>query len=72
MKGRAVQTVEVYGTDGDKPLFTGEFAFLPRAGDTISKDMGGYFEYHDVTEVWHREEVATGVFQACVRVDTVD
>lgn len=34
--------VEVYGKDEMKPLFEGDFAFMPRLGETISKDAGGY------------------------------
>jgi hypothetical protein len=64
--------VEVYGKDEMKPLFEGEFAFLPRLSDTISKEMGSYFEYHKVVEIWHREEGETGVFRPCVRVEIID
>jgi len=60
--------VEVYGKDELNPLFEGDFTFLPRIGEYISKDMGGYFEYYHVVQVWHREEGDTGVFQACMRV----
>ena len=64
--------VEVYENDENKALFEGEFVFLPRHGETISKDMGGYFSYYTVAEVWHREEGETGVFRACVRVEIDD
>lgn len=64
--------VEVYGKDELKPLFEGNFAFLPRVGDTISKDVGGYFDYYNVVDIWHREESNTGTFRACVRVDIDD
>lgn len=65
-------TVEVYGEDEMKSLFEGEFAFLPRRGETISKEMGGYFEYYKVVEIRHREEAETGIFRACVRVEIDD
>lgn len=64
--------IEVYENDEMQPLFEGDFAFMPRPGETISKDMGGYFNYYDVVAVWHREEGETGVFRACVRVKIDD
>lgn len=64
--------VEVYGEDEMKPMFKGEFSFLPRLGEYISKDAGGYFDYWTVKEIWHREEGETGVFQACLRVEIID
>ena len=64
--------VEVYEEE-DKTLFEGEFTFIPRIGEYISKEMkGGYFNYYKVVEVWHREEGETGVFQACMRVEIDD
>ncbi|WP_423141693.1 hypothetical protein ACOYW6_12820 [Parablastomonas sp. CN1-191] len=53
--------------DGEVLLFEADFHFLPRVGETISKDSGGYFTYYDVEEVWHRQE-ASGAFKACVGV----
>lgn len=64
--------VEIYEKDELKPLFLGDFAFLPRIGETISKEMGGYFNYYNVVEIWHREEGETGIFRACVRVELDD
>ena len=64
--------VEVYEKDEMKPLFEGDFAFLPRHGETISKEMGDYFNYYTVVEIWHREEGLTGTFRACVRVEIDD
>ena len=64
--------VEVYGKDELKVLFEGDFAFMPRMGETISKDVGGYFGYYTVVEIWHREESATGTFCSCVRVEIAD
>jgi hypothetical protein len=67
-----VPTVDVYEKDEMKPLFEGEFAFLPRLGETISKDMGDYFHYYNVVEVWHREDGKDSVFRAYVRVEIDD
>ena len=64
--------VEVFGEDEGAPLFIGEFDFLPRVGDTISKDMGGYFGYYTVIEVWHRERADSGVFRPCIQVELRD
>ncbi|GGN44136.1 hypothetical protein GCM10011349_08950 [Novosphingobium indicum] len=64
--------VEVYEKDEMKPLFEGEFTFLPRVGETVSKEMGGYFNYYSVVEIWHREEGDTRIFQACMRVEIDD
>ena len=61
--------VEVFvGETVDAPAFTAEFSFLPRVGEYLSKDTGGYFEYLQVVELWHREVAATGQYVACVRV----
>jgi len=65
-------SVEVYEKDELKPLFEGDFTFMPRLSETISKDMGGYFNYYNVVEIWHREEGETGIFHACVRVKIND
>jgi len=64
--------VEIYGKDEMHALFEGDFAFLPRRGDTISQERGGYFDYYTVVEVWHREDGETGRFRACVRVTADD
>ncbi|CCA91805.1 MULTISPECIES: hypothetical protein [unclassified Novosphingobium] len=64
--------VEVYEKDEMKPFFEGEFTFLPRVGETVSKEMGGYFNYYSVVEIWHREEGDTGIFQACMRLEIDD
>ena len=64
--------VEVYEKDEMNALFQGDFPFLPRLGETISKEMGGYFNYYNVVEIWHREVGETGFFQACVRVKIDD
>ena len=64
--------VEVFENDEMRALFEGDFQFLPRIGEYISKDTNGYFSYYKVVEVWHREEGETGVFRACVRVEIDD
>lgn len=66
--------VEVYGNeDGNNtPLFITSFDFLPRVGETISKDMGGYFAYYHVVEVWHREQASIGTFRTCLSVKLND
>jgi len=63
--------VEIYGEDEMRPLFVGFFDFLPRVGDTISKNAGGYFDYYDVKEIWHRESVKSR-FKTCIRVTLND
>jgi hypothetical protein len=65
-------TVEVFEKDEMTPIFDGDFPFLPRKGEYISKDMGSYFNYYNVVEVWYREEGETGVFRTCVRVEIDD
>lgn len=65
-------TVEVFGSDENKPIFSGEFDFLPRPGEHIAKESGGFFSYYDVIEIWHRETEAPGSFRACVRVKIDD
>jgi len=65
--------VEVFeGEAANTPLFAAEFAFLPRVGEYLSKDAGGYFEYLKVVEVWHRQQSDTGRFAPCVRVQRDD
>ncbi len=63
---------EIYEKDEVKPLFEGDFTFLPRIGETISKEMGGYFSYYKVVQIWHREEGETGNFQTCMQVEIID
>ena len=65
-------SVEVYEKDEMKALFVGDFTFFPRLGETISKEMGGYFNYYKVVEIWHREEGETGIFRSCLRVEIDD
>ncbi|MEL7706666.1 hypothetical protein AAG593_08890 [Citromicrobium bathyomarinum] len=65
--------VEVFaGEHGETLLFAGDFTAMPRIGETISRDAGGYFEYYDVTDVWYREDGQSGKFNACVSVKLND
>lgn len=64
--------VSVFGDDEMTPLFTAELAFMPRIGEYLSKDAGGYFRYYHVIEAWYAEVEDTGVFQACVQVKERD
>jgi hypothetical protein len=43
-------TVEVFEKDEMTPLFQGDFSFLPRIGEYISKDAGGI----STTTMWLR------------------
>lgn len=65
--------VEVYAVDEEiKPLLIAPFDFLPRIGETLSMEAGGYFEYYKVVEVWHRQNGVGGIFQTCLRVELDD
>lgn len=65
--------VEVFDReDASDPLFVGEFSFLPRVGDYLAREMGGYFRYYNVVEVWHRQDGERGAFRPCVRVEVDD
>lgn len=65
--------VEVFvGEDSLQPIFVGEFNFLPRIGDHLSKEEGDYFSYYSVVKVWHREDGQTGIFKPCVLVELDD
>ncbi|WP_232493501.1 hypothetical protein [Novosphingobium kaempferiae] len=66
--------VEVFGNEesDDAPLFVASFDFLPRVGENISKDVGGYFAYYEVVEIWHREDADSGTFRACLAVKLND
>jgi hypothetical protein len=65
-------TVEVFEGDASAPSFIAEFEFLPRAGEYLSSDAGGYFIYLNVVEVWHRQDGEAGQFKACLRVKQDD
>ena len=60
--------VEIFEGDENTPSFTAEFEFLPRVGEYLSRNSGGYFTYLNVVEVWHRQESGTGQFKPCLRV----
>jgi len=64
--------VEVFEGDGDTPSFSAQFEVLPRAGEYLSRDVGGYFTYLNVVEVWHLQETGTAQFKPCVRVRADD
>jgi hypothetical protein len=67
---------EVYAIDEKRDLetllFEVEFAFLPRVGETISRDVGRYFSCYEVLKTWHREEGQIGIFLACASVKLDD
>ncbi len=60
--------VEVFEGEADKPLFVADFDFLPRAGEYLSEDAGGHFEYFEIIEVWHRQDQNPDPFKACLSV----
>lgn len=59
--------VEFFLEDQDEMHFVGEFGAVPRIGETVARDAGGYFDYFEVLEVWYRGDTS-GKFQACVSV----
>lgn len=56
------------GDDSTEPAFVADFAFLPRVGEYLAHEAGGYFRHYEVMEVWHRQEGEGGAFRACIRV----
>ncbi|MDT9601098.1 hypothetical protein, partial [Sphingosinicella rhizophila] len=65
----AMPLVDVFEDENaDRPLFVGEFSFLPRAGEYIATEAGGYFRHYNVVEVWYRQEGEGQPFRACLRV----
>lgn len=65
--------VEIFDkSEENKPLFSAELDFLPRSGEYISREMGGYFSYYNVVEVWHHQESEGGPFRACIAVELDD
>ena len=65
--------VEVFeGENENEPIFIGEFAFMPRVGEYISRDAGGYFRYYNILETWYRQVGNDNSFKACVRVKADD
>lgn len=60
--------VEIFhGEHGDDLLLEADFDFVPRIGEHLSLDAGGYFAYYHVESVWYRQE-PTGEFRTCVGV----
>ena len=65
--------VEIFiGENELKPDFVGDFDFLPRIGEYISRERDGYFKYFHVREIWFRSKGETDAYQTCVRVDLDD
>ncbi len=64
--------VEVFEDQGDEPLFFGTFDASPRVGDKISKDAGGYFQYFEVVDLWHRCVDSSERFELCISVRAVE
>lgn len=65
--------VEVFeGEDATQPLFVAEFTFLPRVGEYLARDAGGFFQHYNIVEVWHRQDSTNETFRACVRVTLDD
>ncbi len=65
--------VEAYADkDALEPLFIANFDFLPRIGETISRDTEGYFDYYTVVEIWHRLMGDAGAARACIRLEIDD
>ncbi len=70
-------SVEVFdGKEAIQPLFVGEFDFMPRVGEYVSRiigeDVGGYFAYYHVVEAWHRQDGEGTQFRACILVKADD
>jgi hypothetical protein len=64
--------VEIYLADKeDSPEWTFEFEALPRIGEYLSIDAGGYFKYYNVTEIWHRQ-TGESRFVPCIQVQLDD
>ena len=65
--------VEVYiGENEQKPDFVGNFDFLPRTGEYVSRERDDYFIYYQVKEVWFRSRGETDDYQACIHVEIND
>lgn len=64
--------VEVFkAEDANAPDWTLEFDAMPRVGEYLSLDAGGYFSYYYVVEVWYRQD-GSGPMRACLRVELHD
>ncbi|MCW1402383.1 hypothetical protein OKA06_08610 [Novosphingobium sp. MW5] len=65
--------VHVYVGDNDSdPEFVGNFDFLPRTGEYISRQRDDYFKYFHVVEVWYRSKGETDDYEACISVHLRD
>ena len=62
--------VEIYKSK-DEQMLCATLPFMPRIGEYLSLDSGGYFSYFKVVEVWIRQESASR-FVACLRVEMDD
>ena len=64
--------VEVFLNEADgAPQWILEFEAMPRVGEYVSLDAGGYSMYYDVVEVWYRQP-ASGPMQTCICVKLDD
>jgi hypothetical protein len=65
--------VHVYiGENDHEPEFVGDFDFLPRIGEYISRARDGYFKYYRIKEVWHRSKGETDNYETCLSVELED
>ena len=65
--------VEAYEEeDATEPSFVADFTFLPRIGEYLAQEVGGYYLHYNVVEVWHRQYSEGGPFRACIRVELND
>lgn len=48
-----------------------EFEAVPRIGEYLSLEAGGYFSYYNVIEVWYRQD-GSGPMRACLQVELDD
>ena len=65
--------VEIYiGENEREPDFIGDFDFLPRIGEYISREREDYSKYFQVKEVWYRSKGETDAYQTCLSVELDD
>ena len=62
--------VEIYKTE-DEVFLSANLPFMPRVGEYLSLDLGGYFSYFNIVEVWIRQDPSNG-FIACLRIELDD
>ena len=60
--------IEVFDEEGDVLLFEMRTEFMPRVGETISRQAEDYFHYFQVKDVWYREEPSSEQFVPCIAV----